>query len=106
MLNANRITRPIRYQINESFTVDYAGEVVGEFVADHVKAHEVQLVNDSVATQKDVGLVFDSAKKQEVEIKRKLRSLTDSQDFNLVHPVAADVIIVELKSMRRIRCIR
>ncbi len=39
-----------------------------------VKAHEVQLVNYLVATQKDVGLILNFGERQ-VEVKRKLRTL-------------------------------
>ena len=74
----------------QPITVWYAGEVVGEFVADIVvgnviivelksvrrlvKAHEVQLVNYLVATQKDVGLILNFGERG-VEVKRKLRTL-------------------------------
>jgi GxxExxY protein len=40
-----------------------------------VKAHEVQLVNYLVATQKDVGLILNFGERG-VEVKRKLRTLT------------------------------
>jgi GxxExxY protein len=76
--------------LQQPITVHYRGEVVGEFVADIVvenviivelksvrrvvKAHEVQLVNYLVATQKDVGLILNSGER-EVEVKRKLRTL-------------------------------
>jgi GxxExxY protein len=74
----------------QPITVRYRGEVVGEFVADIVvddviivelksvrrvvKAHEVQLVNYLVATQKDVGLLLNFGERG-VEVKRKLRTL-------------------------------
>ena len=74
----------------QPISVNYHGEVVGEFVADVivenviilelksvrriVKAHEVQLVNYLVATGKDVGLILNFAEK-EVGVKRKVRSL-------------------------------
>jgi GxxExxY protein len=74
----------------QPITVRYRGEVVGEFVADIVveeviivelksvrrvvKAHEVQLVNYLVATQKDVGLILNFGERG-VEVKRKLRTL-------------------------------
>jgi GxxExxY protein len=74
----------------QPITVRYRGEVVGEFVADIVvegviivelksvrrvvKAHEVQLVNYLVATQKDVGLILNFGER-EVEVKPKLRTL-------------------------------
>jgi len=76
--------------LQQPITVHYRGEVVGEFVADIVgedviivelksvrrvvKAHEVQLVNYLVATQKDVGLILNFGER-EVEVKRKLRTL-------------------------------
>jgi GxxExxY protein len=74
----------------QPITVFHRGEVVGEFVADIVvediiivelksvrrvvKAHEVQLVNYLVATQKDVGLILNFGERG-VEVKRKLRTL-------------------------------
>lgn len=71
-------------------TVRYEEEVVGEFVADVVvektvilelkavrklvEAHEVQLVNELVATGKPVGLLINFGETQ-VEVKRKVREL-------------------------------
>ena len=71
-------------------TVHYDGEVVGEFVADIVVedtvivelksvrrivvAHEVQLVNYLVATEKPVGLLLNFSETK-VEVKRKVRDL-------------------------------
>jgi GxxExxY protein len=71
-------------------TVRYDEEVVGEFVADVVvektvilelkavrklvEAHEVQLVNELVATGKPVGLLINFGETQ-VEVKRKVREL-------------------------------
>ena len=71
-------------------TVRYDEEVVGEFVADVVvensvilelkavrklvEAHEVQLVNELVATGKPVGLLINFGDSQ-VEVKRKVREL-------------------------------
>ena len=73
-------------------TVYYDDAVVGEFIADVIvedtiilelksvrriiKAHEVQLVNYLVATQKPVGLLINFGEKK-VEVKRKVR------DFNV-----------------------
>jgi len=71
-------------------TVEYEGEVVGEFVADVVvegsvilelksvkrivRAHEIQLVNYLAATGTEVGLILNFAE-EKVEVKRKVRSL-------------------------------
>ena len=71
-------------------TVYYESEIVGEFVADImvndtiilelksvrriIKAHEVQLVNYLVATEKPVGLILNFGEKK-VEIKRKVKYL-------------------------------
>ncbi len=71
-------------------TVYYADEIVGEFVADIIvndaiilelksvrriiRAHEVQLVNYLVATDKHVGLIINFGEKK-VEIKRKVKDL-------------------------------
>jgi len=68
----------------------YKGQVVGDFVADIivndtvivelksvsniVKAHEIQLVNYLVSTQKPVGLILNFAK-DKVEVKRKVKEL-------------------------------
>jgi GxxExxY protein len=68
----------------------YKGQVVGDFVADIivndtvivelksvskiVKAHEIQLVNYLVSTNKPVGLILNFAK-DKVEIKRKVKDL-------------------------------
>jgi len=78
-------------------TVEYEGEVVGEFVADVVvegsvilelksvkrivRAHEIQLVNYLAATGTEVGLILNFAE-EKVEVKRKVRSLKhlDQQD--------------------------
>ena len=70
--------------------VNYKNEVVGEFIADIlvndtviielksvrkvVQAHEVQLVNYLVATDKPVGLLLNFGENG-VEVKRKLREL-------------------------------
>ena len=71
-------------------TVQYEGEVVGEFKADIfienniiielksvrsiLQAHEVQLVNYLVATGKEIGLLLNFGEKK-VEVKRKVREL-------------------------------
>jgi GxxExxY protein len=68
----------------------YKGQIVGDFVADIivndtvivelksvskiVKAHEIQLVNYLVSTDKPVGLILNFAK-DKVEIKRKVKNL-------------------------------
>ena len=70
--------------------VIYEGRVVGDFVADIivndtvivelkslskiVKAHEIQLVNYLVTTNKPVGLILNFAK-DKVEVKRKVKEL-------------------------------
>ena len=71
-------------------TVFYNNEVVGEFVADIIvedtiilelksvrriiRAHEVQIVNYLVATEKPVGLIINFGERK-VEIKRKVKVL-------------------------------
>ena len=73
-----------------SLKVIYEGRVVGDFVADIivndtvivelksvskiVKAHEIQLVNYLVSTNKPVGLILNFAK-DKVEVKRKVKEL-------------------------------
>ena len=80
-------------QSQHPITVYYDDEVVGEFVTDVivedliiielksvrrvVKAHEVQLVNYLTATKKDVGLLINFSE-QKVEIKRKVRNLSEN----------------------------
>ena len=70
--------------------VYYKGQIVGDFVTDIivndtvivelksvskiVKAHEVQLVNYLVSTNKPVGLILNFAK-DKVEVKRKVKDL-------------------------------
>ena len=74
-------------------TVYYDGEAVGEYIADIIvngvvilelksvrrviKAHEIQLVNYLVATNKDVGLLLNFGV-QKVEVRRKVRVLPNS----------------------------
>ena len=78
-------------------SVEYEGEIVGDFIADVVveeslilelksvkriiRAHEVQLVNYLVATGTEVGLILNFAE-EKVEVKRKVRDLRslDQQD--------------------------
>ena len=73
-------------------TVFYDNKVVGEFVADIIvedtiilelksvrqiiQAHEVQLVNYLVATEKAVGLIINFGERK-VEIKRKVRDFDE-----------------------------
>ena len=76
----------------KSITVFYDNKVVGEFVADIIvedtiilelksvrqiiQAHEVQLVNYLVATEKPVGLIINFGERK-VEIKRKVRDFDE-----------------------------
>jgi len=80
----------LNYQTQQSITVYYEDEVVGQFAADIIvndmvilelksvrriiRAHEVQLVNYLVATRKPLGLVLNFGP-QKVEIKRKVKNL-------------------------------
>ena len=77
-------------EVQKHLKVLYKGQVVGDFVADIivnntvivelksvskiVKAHEIQLVNYLVSTNKQVGLILNFAK-DKVEIKRKVKDL-------------------------------
>jgi GxxExxY protein len=77
-------------EVQKHLKVLYKGQVVGDFVADIivnntvivelksvskiVKAHEIQLVNYLVSTNKPVGLILNFAK-DKVEIKRKVKDL-------------------------------
>ena len=70
--------------------VFYKGKIVGDFVADIIvddtvivelksvskigKAHEIQLVNYLVSTNRPVGLILNFAK-DKVEVKRKVKDL-------------------------------
>ena len=72
--------------------VFYAEENVGDFIADIlvedvvivelksvrtiIRVHEVQLVNYLKSTGKDIGLILNFSENK-VEVKRKLRTLTD-----------------------------
>ena len=87
----------LQAESQKPITVEYEGEIVGEFVADIVvessvilelksvkriiRAHEIQLVNYLVATGTEVGLILNFAE-EKVEVKRKVRSLKqlDQQD--------------------------
>ena len=77
-------------EAQKPITVYYDDEIVGEFVADIivndtiilelksvrrvVKAHEVQLVNYLVATEKPIGLILNFGESK-VEVKRKVKDL-------------------------------
>ena len=77
-------------EFQKPLKVHYEGEEVGDFVADCVvedtviielksvralaPAHEIQLVNYLVATNKPVGLVLNFGEKK-VEVRRKVREL-------------------------------
>ncbi len=80
----------LQAESQKAITVHYDDEVVGEFAADIIvedtvilelksvkriiKAHEIQLVNYLVATEKPVGLLLNFGE-QKVEIKRKIKEL-------------------------------
>lgn len=80
----------LNVQTQKPLKVLYKGRVVGDFVADMVvddtvivelksvskiiKAHEIQLVNYLVITNKPVGLILNFAK-DKVEVKRKVKDL-------------------------------
>jgi len=80
----------LKSECQKQIIVNYEGEVVGNFIADIfveesiilelksvknlAKAHEVQLVNYLVATEKNVGLLINFGE-DKVEIKRKVRVL-------------------------------
>ncbi len=77
-------------EAQKAITVCYDGDVVGEFIADIIvedeivlelksvshliKAHEVQLVNYLVATNKPLGLLLNFGENK-VEVKRKVKNL-------------------------------
>ena len=86
----------LNVEAQKPITVLYDNERVGEFIADIVvedkiilelksakqiaQAHEVQLVNYLVATNKPVGLILNFGEKK-VDIKRKVKDLNnDKQD--------------------------
>ena len=80
----------IKADSQRAIRVTYKGELVGDFVADIIvedaiiielksvrhliKAHEMQLVNYLVATEKPVGLLLNFGE-QRVEVKRKVKDL-------------------------------
>ena len=80
----------IKAESQRAIRVTYKGELVGDFVADIIvedtiiielksvrhliKAHEMQLVNYLVATEKPVGLLLNFGE-QRVEVKRKVKDL-------------------------------
>ena len=80
----------IQAESQKPIIVQYEGEVVGNFVADIVvedvvilelksvrqinQAHEIQLVNYLVATDKPLGLLLNFGERK-VEVKRKLKTL-------------------------------
>lgn len=80
----------LRAKSQKSIVVKYENEVVGEFKADIIvedtvivelksvkqiaEAHEVQLVNYLVATDRPVGLILNFGE-QKVEVKRKVKDL-------------------------------
>ena len=77
-------------EVQKRLKVFYREQIVGDFVADIivndtvivelksvskiVKAHEIQLVNYLVSTNKPVGLILNFAK-DKVEVKRKVKDL-------------------------------
>ena len=80
----------LNVEVQKPLKVFYKGRVVGNFVADIIvndiviielksvnkiiKAHEIQLVNYLVTTDKPVGLILNFAKNN-VEVKRKVKDL-------------------------------
>ncbi len=80
----------LNVEVQKPLKVLYKGQIVGDFVADVivndtvivelksvskiVKAHEIQLVNYLVSTNKPVGLILNFAK-DKVEVKRKVKDL-------------------------------
>jgi GxxExxY protein len=80
----------LKVETQKPLKVSYKGQIVGDFVADIivndtvivelksvnkiVKAHEIQLVNYLVTTNKPVGLILNFAK-DKVEVKRKVKNL-------------------------------
>lgn len=83
----------LKAESQKDITVNYEGEVVGEFKADILvedtvilelksvkqiaQAHEVQLVNYLIATDKPIGLILNFSK-QKVEVKRKVKEWSRS----------------------------
>ena len=80
----------LKTEAQKPLKVFYKGQVVGDFVTDVIvndtvivelksvskinKAHEIQLVNYLVSTNKPVGLIINFAK-DKVEIRRKVKKL-------------------------------
>ena len=80
----------LSYESQKDITIQYEGEIVGDFIADIIvedkvivelksirqlaEAHEVQLVNYLTATGKQVGLLINFGEER-VEIRRKLKDL-------------------------------
>lgn len=80
----------IQFEEQKPIEVTYDGQTVGDFVVDLLvedtlivelksartisKAHEVQLVNYLVATNKPIGLLINFAE-NEVQVKRKVKDL-------------------------------
>jgi GxxExxY protein len=80
----------LNIEVQKPLNVLYKGQIVGDFVTDIivndivivelksvskiVKAHEVQLVNYLVSTNKPVGLILNFGK-DKVEVKRKVKEL-------------------------------
>ncbi len=80
----------LNVEVQKPLKVLYKGQIVGDFVADVIvndtvivelksvskiiKAHEIQLVNYLVSTNKPVGLILNFAK-DKVEVKRKVKEL-------------------------------
>ena len=85
----------LKTESQKPIIVEYENEVVGEFKADILvedtvilelksirqitRAHEVQLVNYLVATDKPVGLILNFGE-QKVEVKRKVKDLVLEND--------------------------
>ena len=85
----------LKTESQKPIIVEYENEVVGEFKADILgedtvilelksirqitRAHEVQLVNYLVATDKPVGLILNFGE-QKVEVKRKVKDLLLEND--------------------------
>lgn len=80
----------LNVEAQKRLKVLYKGQIVGDFIADVIvndtvivelksvsriiKAHEVQLVNYLVSTNKPVGLILNFAK-DKLEVKRKVKNL-------------------------------
>jgi len=87
-------SRGLSGSLQQSVSVRYKGEVVGEYVADLVvegkvivelksvrsivQSHEIQLVNYLAATGIDVGLLINFGESK-VEVRRKVRTLENLQ---------------------------